>query len=194
MSAPIRGFGRLSIGTDMPTTRAQAQREASHLTVEEAPSHESSVDSSSVESEAAGPASAKGPPLGFKATGRSKITYDTRDLSPIAHSHAIAGLRAELHVEECGPSDEDFEFHLNERSRVTVSASGTTCSCTEFSAGRACKHIFVRSTLLGMAEGLLTLCSGLWMKSMRLPSLRTCHRRLGSSRTERRHCWSRCTG
>jgi hypothetical protein len=148
MSAPTKRLGKLSIDDDMPLTRAEAQRRASVTPAQLHKAPISEEESSSEEEEEEEEDEEEGeedePSLPLILRGASTIPYDVGDLSPIARSRADAGLRGDFALEQCRrTSSNDYEFRINERGRVRIGQTGTSCSCSEFSDGNACKHIYV---------------------------------------------------
>lgn len=148
MSAPTKQLGQLSIDDNMtPLTRAEVQRRASVTPAQlhEAPvaEEESSSEEEEDEDDEEGEEEEESS-LPLLLRGASTISYDVRNLSPIARSRADAGLRGEFALEQCRrTSNRDYEFRINERGRVRIGQTGTSCSCSEFSDGHACKHIYV---------------------------------------------------
>jgi hypothetical protein len=160
MPAPTERLGKLSIGDDMPTTRSEAQRRASGPPAEPGRGSSSGEESSSEEEES--------PPKEV-LEGPFSIPYDVGALSAVSRSRASAGLKGDFNVEQCRrTSNNDYEFQIRDRGRVLVNDSGSFCSCSEFSDGNACKHIYVCYMHL-MCEPLAN--SYQWLLGRILPSV-----------------------
>lgn len=133
----------------MPTTRSQAQQQSSELDPEAEP--RTSSEESSDDEGAAGPASGDVlPSTRSFISGKSRIRYDIRPLSPSSRDRAVVGLTGNYEVGSCRSRHGNLDFYLADRGHVRFSAEKLSCDCTDFEkAGtNACRHIFVSCILL----------------------------------------------
>ncbi|KAJ6013361.1 hypothetical protein N7540_007952 [Penicillium herquei] len=153
MSAPTRQFHRLSIGQNMPETRAQSSRTAraagrpdpsdddeserqdESSSEEESEGEEEEEESSGVE-EVGGERST--------ISARSGITYDVSNLDGETGASAVVGLKSQFDVVNCRASDSGYDFQLLDRPQVHIESNSTTCTCSTFQTRpqAACQHIF----------------------------------------------------
>jgi len=153
MAPPTRRFDRLSIGQDMPASRApHAERQpgsAESHRDESDDSSSSSVESESEEdneeSEESEESSDDESDTGSKVRAHSGITYDLSHLDTESEAQAMVGLMSEFDVVNCRTSSEGFDFQLLDRPRVHIGPDSPTCTCSTFQdrPENACQHIFV---------------------------------------------------
>ncbi|KAJ5096943.1 hypothetical protein N7456_007664 [Penicillium angulare] len=157
MSAPTRQLNRLSIGQNMPETRAQSTRTT--RTGREDPSDDDESDRENDSSSATGSESgsdddddggSSDEEQEQESSGRSTfrarsgITYDLSSLDAESGPNALVGLKSQFDVVNCRGSDHGYDFQLLDRAHVHVGSDSTTCTCSTFKARPqvACQHIF----------------------------------------------------
>lgn len=161
MAPPTRQFHRLSIGQDMPETRARSSRTARVAGRSAAPTYrddnsgpgnegdnDSPVESSSEEeededededegededeNEEEDDSSEEESTRASTVRTRSGITYNLRHLDTESEAKALLGLTGQFEVVNCGVSSSGYDFQLLDRPRVHIGPGPPTCTCTTF--------------------------------------------------------------
>ena len=186
MAPPTRQFHRLSIGQDMPETRAQSSRTArvagrsdpadmddnsgpgnqgdDDSPEESSSEEEEDEDEEEGENEEEDDSSEEESTRAPTVRTRSGITYDLRHLDTESEAKALVGLTGQFEVVNCGVSSSGYDFQLLDRPRVHIGPGPPTCTCTTFQTrpGVACHHIFVSTQWLricGVETEVYSKCS-----------------------------------
>ncbi|KAJ5092061.1 hypothetical protein NUU61_006931 [Penicillium alfredii] len=167
MSAPTKQFHRLSIGQNMPDTRAQHARaaRAGRDPPDESGRGDDGDDSSLAESSSEEDENEEEGEEGDddqdaddsddedsddESTNastirtRSGITYDLTHLDSESEAKALVGLTGQFDVVNCRAVRSGYDFQLLDRPRVHVGRDSLSCTCSTFQSrpGEACQHIF----------------------------------------------------
>ncbi|PGH02098.1 hypothetical protein AJ79_07735 [Helicocarpus griseus UAMH5409] len=133
MSAPTSQLEQLSIGSNMATTRDQAQRGAETIREEKECADDSSSEEDGSESE----------DDTDTVQGNSEISYDLSNLSRSEKARAVSGLTGEFVVDKCRTTRDGFDFEVADHGRVHLGPGPMTCSCSDYEDDKhACRHVF----------------------------------------------------
>ncbi|KAJ5166691.1 uncharacterized protein N7482_005472 [Penicillium canariense] len=154
MSPPTRQFHRLSIGQNMPETRAQSSRTARAAGRPDPSDNDEDTDHGNQGNDSS-PAESSSQEDGDEDESseeestrrvrmRSGITYDLSHLNAESEAKALLGLMGQFEVVNCSASSSGYDFQLLDRPRVHVGPGSPTCTCSTFQGqpGVACHHIF----------------------------------------------------